>query len=188
MDTPNRVLLGKIESLLYVAGDPVPVTELSRVLGMSEAEMRTVLAYMESTYKAEDRGIIPVLTEQSVQFTTNQNYSGLVETLLQPEQTKSVSKSLLETLAVVAYKQPVTRAEVEAVRGVRCDYAVTQLIKLGLVEQCGRKEVLGHPALFQTTDLFLRKFGLHARSELPGYLQFCGAPSEECEEISLKTV
>ena len=81
-------------------------------------------------------------------------------------------KHLLETLAIVAYRQPVTRADIEAVRGVRCEYAVTQLQKLGLIVQVGRRDTVGKPALFGTTDQFLRQFGLHSLEELPEFLRF----------------
>jgi segregation and condensation protein B len=96
---------------------------------------------------------------------------------LQPEQKKNISQSILETLAVVAYKQPVTRAEIESVRGVRCEYAVSQLQKLGLISAVGRKDVIGKPMLYATTDTFLHKFGLHNLSELPAL------PLEELETI-----
>ena len=89
------------------------------------------------------------------------------EALLQPEQKRNVSQSILETLAVIAYKQPCTRSEIEAVRGVRCEYAVSQLQKLGLIAAVGRKDVIGKPMLYATTDTFLHKFGLHNLSELP---------------------
>lgn len=106
-------------------------------------------------------------TDDTVQLVSNRDYITYVETLLQPEQKKSVSQSILETLAVVAYKQPCTRAEIEAVRGVRCEYAVGQLQKLGLIAAVGRKDVIGKPMLYATTDTFLHKFGLHNLSELP---------------------
>lgn len=168
-NTNDKTRYGAIESILFVAGDPVTVKEIARILDRPEKELRGMLAAMERDYKVEGRGIIPLMTEDTVQFVTNIEYSAFVESLIQPEQTKSVSGSLMETLAVVAYKQPVTRADIESVRGVRCDYAVTQLLKMGLIESCGRKEVLGRPVLFRTTDLFLRKFGLHSRTELPGF-------------------
>ena len=95
-----------------------------------------------------------------------------VERLLQPEQKKNVSQSMLETLAIVAYRQPVTRAEIESVRGVRCEYAITQLQKLGMITAVGRKDVIGKPMLYATTDSFLRKFGMHNLSELPSLPDF----------------
>ena len=86
---------------------------------------------------------------------------------MQPVQSKSFSQSMLETLSVIAYRQPVTKADIEAVRGVRCEYAVGQLMKLGMIRELGRKNVVGRPMLLGTTDAFLRHFGIRSLSELP---------------------
>ena len=156
-----------VECLLLVAGEPVLITELARVLEQDEAAVKSLLYEMETTYRDEGRGICLMTTDDTVQLVSNREYINYVEALLQPEQKKSVSQSILETLAVVAYKQPCTRAEIEAVRGVRCEYAVSQLQKLGLIAAVGRKDVIGKPMLYATTDTFLHKFGLHNLSELP---------------------
>jgi segregation and condensation protein B len=126
-----------------------------------------MLSEMETTYRDDGRGICLLATDDTAQLLSNRDYIRYVEALLQPEQKKNVSQSIMETLAVVAYKQPVTRAEIEAVRGVRCEYAVSQLQKLGLIAAVGRKDVIGKPMLYATTDTFLHKFGLHNLSELP---------------------
>ena len=156
-----------VECMLFVAGEPVLITEIARVLEQDEASVRALLYEMESTYRDEGRGICLLATDDTAQLISNRDYIRYVEALLQPEQKKNVSQSIMETLAVVAYKQPVTRAEIEAVRGVRCEYAVSQLQKLGLIAAVGRKDVIGKPMLYATTDTFLHKFGLHNLSELP---------------------
>ena len=156
-----------VECLLFVAGEPVLITEIARVLELDEAAAKTLLYEMETTYRDEGRGICLMTTDDTAQLVSNRDYIAYVEALLQPEQKRSVSQSILETLAVIAYKQPCTRAEVEAVRGVRCEYAVGQLQKLGLIAAVGRKDVIGKPMLYATTDTFLHKFGLHNLSELP---------------------
>ncbi|MEG1523618.1 MAG: SMC-Scp complex subunit ScpB [Clostridia bacterium] len=161
-----------IECVLFVAGDPVPVTALARVLNCSVKQTQGILADMEAFYRDQQRGIQLLVTSETVQFVSNRTYYAAVEQLLQPEETKNVSQSLLETLSVIAYRQPVTRADVERVRGVRCDYAVTQLVKLGLIGEVGRKDAVGHPVLFGTTDRFLRQFGIHSVEEMPDYLRF----------------
>ena len=163
----NQKQASVVECLLFVAGEPVLITELARVLELDEASTKTLLYEMETTYRDEGRGICLMTTDDTVQLVSNREYINYVEKLLQPEQTKSVSQSILETLAVVAYKQPCTRSEIEAVRGVRCEYAVSQLQKLGLIAAVGRKDVIGKPMLYATTDTFLHKFGLHNLSELP---------------------
>ena len=166
-----------VECLLFVAGEPVLITEIARVLEQDEASVKALLYEMEMTYREEGRGICLMTTDDTAQLVSNRDYISYVETLLQPEQKKSVSQSIMETLAVIAYKQPVTRAEIESIRGVRCEYAVSQRIKLGLIAAVGRKDVIGKPMLYATTDTFLHKFGLHNLSELPTL------PLEEPETI-----
>ncbi len=166
-----------VECMLFVAGEPVLITEIARVLEQDEASVKALLFEMEMTYREEGRGICLLATDDTAQLVSNSDYIEYVEALLQPEQKKSVSQSIMETLAVIAYKQPVTRAEIESVRGVRCEYAVSQLIKLGLIDAVGRKDVIGKPMLYATTDTFLHKFGLHNLSELPTL------PLEEPETI-----
>ena len=163
--------------MLFVAGEPVLIAEIARVLEKDEAFVKALLFEMETTYREEGRGICLLATEDTAQLVSNRDYIQYVEALLQPEQKKNVSQSIMETLAVVAYKQPVTRAEIEAVRGVRCEYAVSQLQKLGLIAAVGRKDVIGKPMLYATTDTFLHKFGMHNLSELPIL------PIEESETI-----
>lgn len=100
-----------------------------------------------------------------MQLVSNKEYTRYVEELVQPVQSKSFSQSMLETLSVIAYRQPVTKADIEAVRGVRCEYAVGQLMKLGMIRELGRKNVVGRPMLLGTTDAFLRHFGIRTLSD-----------------------
>ena len=181
--TERERLYDRIECMLFVAGDPVPVTEIARVLELPEKEARALLTEMERSYREAGRGLRPLITEETAQLISNPDYVRDIEELLQPERTRSVSQSMLETLAIVAYRQPVTRADIEAVRGVRCEYAVTQLQKLGLIVQVGRRDTVGKPALFGTTDRFLRQFGLHALEELPEFLRFSQAEQTADEPV-----
>lgn len=164
MDRRNAAI---VECMLFVAGEPVLITELARAMDLNTDRVRELLTEMEMFYRREERGIVLLLTDETVQMASNREYVEYVERLVQPEQKKNVSQSMLETLAVVAYRQPVTRAEIENVRGVRCEYTVAQLQKIGLIQVVGRKDVIGKPMLYGTTDDFLRKFGLHNLSELP---------------------
>lgn len=160
------------ECMLFVAGEPVLITEIARAMELETTAVKTLLYEMETSYRDEGRGIILLVTEDTAQLISNRKYVEYVERLLQPEQKKNVSQSMLETLAIVAYRQPVTRAEIESVRGVRCEYAITQLQKLGMISAVGRKDVIGKPMLYATTDSFLRKFGMHNLSELPSLPDF----------------
>lgn len=162
-------LRNRIECMLFVAGDPVAITELARVLDLPTPKTRNLLSEMEYAYRVNERGVQLLVTADTAQLVSNRSYIEDVKKLINPDETKNVSQSLLETLAVIAYRQPVTRSDVERVRGVRCDYAVTQLQKLGLIVEVGRKDVVGHPTLFGTTDKFLRQFGIHALEEMPNF-------------------
>lgn len=162
-------LRNRIECMLFVAGDPVAIAELARVLDLPTPKTRNLLSEMEYAYRVNERGVQLLVTADTAQLVSNRSYIEDVKKLINPDETKNVSQSLLETLAVIAYRQPVTRSDVERVRGVRCDYAVTQLQKLGLIVEVGRKDVVGHPTLFGTTDKFLRQFGIHGLEEMPNF-------------------
>ncbi|MEA5059313.1 MAG: SMC-Scp complex subunit ScpB [Candidatus Pelethousia sp.] len=170
---------GVIECILFVSGEAVDFISLQRVLGVTELELHAILTKMEAQYKEQHRGIQLYRTADTVQLISNRCYAGYVEELLQPAQSKSFSQAMMETLSIVAYKQPVTRNDIEAIRGVRCDYSVSQLQKLGLIREVGRKDAVGKPILFGTTDAFLRQFGLHSLSELPSYETFSSEDSTE---------
>ncbi len=169
---------GAIECILFVSGDPVPIIQLQRALELTDIEMQSTLQSMDALYRQEERGIQLYITEETVQLVSNRKYTEMVLALLQPVQSRSFSQSMLETLSIIAYKQPVTRADIEAVRGVRCEYAVSQLLKLGMIRELGRKDVVGRPMLFGTTDAFLRHFGLRSIRELPRYEAYAGAEAD----------
>lgn len=160
-------LCGKIESVLFVAGEPVAISALCEGLEVDKAALLEALSRLEQAYTEGNRGLRLLYTDKTAQLTTAPENGEAVEKVLTPIRKRSVSASMMETLAVVAYKQPVTRGEIEEIRGVRCEYAVTQLQKLGLIAVSGRKDVPGRPLLFVTTDAFLHKFRLHSLEELP---------------------
>lgn len=171
-------LAGKIESVLFVAGEPVAISALCEGLEEEKTAVLEALEALEQSYIEENRGLRLLYTDRTAQLTTTPENGEAVEKVLTPIQKRSVSTSMMETLAVVAYKQPVTRGEIEEIRGVRCEYAVTQLQKLGLIAVSGRKDVPGRPLLFVTTDAFLHKFRLHSLEELPTLPQL---PEESVE-------
>lgn len=158
---------GAIECMLFVSGDPVSLVQLGRALGVTEIELSGLLRAMGELYREEKRGIQLYMTGDTVQLVSNRDYAPLLQEMMQPVQEKSFSQAMLETLSVVAYRQPVTRADIENVRGVRCEYAVRELLKTGMIQELGRKNALGRPMLFGTTDAFLRHFGLHSIADLP---------------------
>ena len=170
-------LESRLESILFVAGEPVALTALCAGLETDPDTLGKALARLEESYLREGRGLRLLYTDKTAQLTSAPENGEAVEKVLAPIQKRSVSASMLETLAVVAYKQPVTRGEIEEIRGVRCEYVVTQLQKLGLISVSGRKDVPGRPLLFVTTDAFLHKFRLHSLEELPA-LPEMPAPEE----------
>ena len=165
MDTPE--LAHVIEAILFVAGEPVELNELRRALDVTEMETMQALDALESDYDFHRRGICLKRFGHHIQLSTRPEYAPYVERLLQPIQRQSLSQSAMETLAVVAYRQPVTKLEIEAVRGVKCDYSVQSLVNKGLIEEVGRKDALGRPILYGTTDAFLAHFGLSSLDDLP---------------------
>ena len=174
---------GRIEAILFVAGDAVEIRELARALDMKEKELTDVLTDMESEYDFQQRGLMLKHFGNKIQLATRPLYAQDVIRLLQPAQKQSLGQAAMETLAVVAYRQPVTRAEIEAIRGVKCDYSLQSLSRKGLIGEVGRKDTVGHPVLFGTTDEFLSRFGMESLEDLPPLPQTEEASGEEHEEL-----
>lgn len=159
--------VGVVEAILFVTGDAVEKKELCRAMELTEAELEETLDALESGYDFDRRGLRLLRFGAHVQLATRPDYAPYVEKLLQPVQKQSLSQAVMETLAVIAYRQPATKAEVEQVRGVKCDYSVQSLVTKGLIEEVGRKETLGRPILYGTTDAFLRHFCISSLADLP---------------------
>ena len=159
--------VGIVEAILFVTGDAVEKREICRAMEITEAQLNETLDALESGYDFERRGLRLLRFGTHVQLATRPDYATYVEKLLQPVQKQSLSQAVMETLAVIAYRQPVTKAEIEQVRGVKCDYSVQALVTRGLIEEVGRKEALGRPILYGTTDAFLRHFCISSLSDLP---------------------
>ena len=165
MELSERV--GIVEAILFVTGNAVEKKEICRALEITGPELDETLDALESGYDFDRRGLRLLRFGAHVQLATRPDYAPYVEKLLQPVQKQSLSQAVMETLAVIAYKQPVTKAEIEQIRGVKCDYSVQSLVSKGLIAEVGRKETLGRPILYGTTDAFLRHFCLSSLAELP---------------------
>ena len=159
--------VGVVEAILFVTGNAVEKKEICRALEITEGELCETLDALESGYDFDRRGLRLLRFGEHVQLATRPDYAPYVEKLLQPVQKQSLSQAVMETLAVIAYRQPVTKAEIEQIRGVKCDYSVQSLVTKGLIEEVGRKEALGRPILYGTTDAFLRHFCISSVAELP---------------------
>ncbi len=156
-----------IEAVLFVTGDSVEISALSRGLEAPELEVLQALDLLSEDMDKNQRGMRIKRFGARVQMTTRAEWAPYIEKMLQPVQKQSLSQAALETLSIVAYRQPVTKLEVEAIRGVKCDYSIQSLVSKNLIEEVGRKEALGRPILYGTTDRFLSHFGLESIADLP---------------------
>ncbi len=155
-----------IETLLFMVGEPLDVEDMKKVIGVTEMEFWQGSEILEKKY-GDESGILIKKFGTKMQFCTNPKNAQYIEDLLNPIQKKSLSQAALEVLSIIAYRQPVTRGEIEIIRGVKCDYSVMSLKQKGLIQEVGHKDVIGRPVLFGTTDLFLRHFGLNSLDDLP---------------------
>ena len=172
-------LTSAIEAVLFAAGDSVPAARLSLVLGVGEEEIAQAVETLRSRYEEEGRGMRILRLEDRVQMCSAPEYAGIISACLEQHRPPMLSQPALETLAVVAYFQPVTRAYIEQVRGVDSSYSVSVLTERGLIEECGRLEAPGRPAVFRTTDAFLRTMGVSRLSELPALPEVSGGEGLE---------
>jgi segregation and condensation protein B len=163
----EKKLMAVIEAVLFAMGDSVEISKLAKVLEIDDSRVYEVIAKMNDRYKKDDRGIYIVELEGAVQLCTKPSlYDYLIKVAKAPKKL-SMSDTLLETLSIIAYKQPVTRMEIEKIRGVSCEHAVNRLLEFGLIQELGRMDAPGRPLLFGTTEEFLRTFGVKSLGELP---------------------
>ncbi len=158
---------GIIESVMFMAGEPVKLCDIAKLFEISEEEAKEAMLDATETFEREKRGLQILALGDCYQLTTRSEFAPWIDKFTGVDRKKSLPNSLVETVAVIAYKQPITRAEVEYVRGVKCDYSVKKLLELGLIDQAGRKEVPGKPFLYVTTPKFLKTFGISSLEELP---------------------
>lgn len=162
--------ISAVEAVLFASGEPVAVQALIEMLGVTAQEFEPVLQGLALRYD-EDRGVRLMRFDDSLQLCTRPQYMDLIEKVLQPVRKQTLTQAALETLAVVAYRQPVTRTEIEQIRGVQCDRAVATLLHHGLIAEAGRKESIGRPILYGTTEKFLQHFALTSLEALPRLAQ-----------------
>jgi len=175
-------LSGIIEAILFVSGDPVFIGDIASNLEIAQLDVEHAVEHIQKKYDEQHSGVRLHRFGKHIQLKTRECYAPYVEKMLQPIQRQSLSNAALETLAVVAYRQPVTRLDVEMVRGVKCDYSLQSLVNKNLIEVCGRKDTLGRPFLYRTTDEFLSHFGISSIEELPKPEEKSPDKPEETEE------
>ena len=157
-----------IEAILFAMGDSVEVSRLAQALELSAEEVRERIEEMADSYEAEDRGIRILRLEDSYQLCTKKEYYETLIRIARIPRKLQLTDVLMETLAIIAYKQPVTKLEIEKIRGVKCDHAVNRLVEYELVTELGRLDAPGRPILFGTSENFLRHFGIDSIEDLPG--------------------
>ena len=178
-----------ISAILFAMGDSVEIKKLSEATGYDEDEVREIIGKMKSRYeKNKDFGLTIVELDNSVQMCSKtEMYEYLIKVAKIPKN-MHLSDTALETLSIIAYKQPVTRAEVEKIRGVSCDHPINKLLEYGLITELGRLNAPGRPLLFGTTEQFLRSFGVKSIDDLPDIApdRLEEFKKEAAEEIQLK--
>ena len=156
-----------IEAILFTMGESVEISRLAEVIEEDVKTTKEILDTLADKYKYDDRGIELTYLEDSVQLCTKSSmYEYLIKIAKAPKK-MVLSDTVIETSSIIAYKQPITRVEVERVRGVNCDFPINKLLEYGLITELGRLDAPGRPILFGTTELFLRSFGVKSLDDLP---------------------
>lgn len=156
-----------IEAILFTMGESVELEKIAAAVELGVDETRTYIRALQEKYAGEEHGVQIIELEGAYQMCTkNEMYEYLIRIAKQPKK-RVLTDVLLETLSIIAYKQPITKAEIEKIRGVSCDHAVSKLVEYNLVNEVGRLDAPGRPMLFGTTEEFLRSFGVQSIDDLP---------------------
>lgn len=158
--------LGQLEAILFAAGEPLSVPQLAELLGVNKPQTWELVGLLQEEYQSEKRGLELREVAEGWQLCTKACHHEAVLQLANTQELK-LSNAAMETLAIIAYRQPVTRAEMEAIRGVKVDGVVNTLLDWELIAEAGRKETIGHPILYKTTKRFLEVFGLKSLKDMP---------------------
>lgn len=156
-----------LEAILFAMGESVELGKLAQAIGCSSDMTKRILDEMREEFDSEDRGIRLLELDGSYQFCTKKEYFDCLISIAKTSKKPTLTDVVLETLAIIAYRQPITKGEIEAIRGVKSDHAVNKLIEYDLVQELGRLDAPGRPILLGTTEVFLRNFGLDSMEELP---------------------
>ena len=181
-------LEGAIEAILFAMGESVELGQIAKAIQQDKPTTEKLLHNLMDKYEDEGRGIQIIELEDSYQLCTKRDYYGcLIRIAMQPKK-PALTDVMLETLSIIAYKQPVTKAEIEKIRGVKSDHAVNKLVEYNLVKELGRLDAPGRPILFGTTEEFLRTFGVQGLEELPAVdpVKMADIKAEAEEEVQLK--
>lgn len=173
-----------IEGILFAAGEPVKTAKLAAVLDIEMDAVREAVNVLKYDYDTHERGLMIIDIDEGYQICSRPEYYNYIQVILGDQRRQALSNAAMEALAIIAYRQPITRSQIEYIRGVNSDSAVNRLCERGLIEEAGRLDAPGRPVLYKTTQNFLRCFGLSTPKDLPE-LDFSKL-SPEYEQLSLK--
>jgi len=173
-----------IEALLFVSGESLTIKDLSNSIEVSPKTISNILNEMILDYEEEKRGIKLISINGEYQLVTKAENSDYIQKLLKKNKRQSLSQASLESLAIIAYKQPITRVDIDEIRGVKSESAIHKLLEKDLIKEVGRLEVPGRPILFGTTEEFLRQFGLKELNELPSLDLYSEKDEETIEAMN----
>ncbi|MCX7714640.1 MAG: SMC-Scp complex subunit ScpB [Clostridia bacterium] len=156
-----------IEAILFAAGEAVKISVMAKSLGVSKEMVREAVALLRYEYDTQERGLMIIDIDDGYQICSRPMYYQYIREILGEQRRQALSNAAMETLAIIAYKQPVTRGQIEHIRGVNSDGAINRLLERGLIDEAGRLDAPGRPVLYETTQVFLRCFGLKTVKDLP---------------------
>jgi segregation and condensation protein B len=176
---------GVLEGLLYVQGDlGLTIEQVSEILEITPDEAKELVLSLKQDYIDQDRGLRINYLGNSFKLTTKEEHKEYFKKLLTTSRNNTLSNQALETLAIIAYNEPLTRIDVDDIRGVDSTYVMRRLLAKGLIKECGRKDIPGHPILYKTTDEFLDYFGLSSKEDLPTIEVLTGENDEDKDLFS----
>lgn len=195
--TTAKVIKAALEAIMFVSGEPISISLAAEILSIDKKEVQKYFKELAADYEAEERGIYLLQADNTFQLATKGEYSVYISRLCGKPKEKKLSQAALEVLAIIAYRQPITKSEIDSVRGVKSDRIIEGLLKKELIEEKGRADSIGRPIIYGTTDVFLRHMGIAKLKELPDIenieetlnLSMDGnEKADETEQISIETI
>lgn len=170
-----------IEAVMFAYGEPISIKELNYIVNeeLSEKEIEIMLNTLIEEYSSDNRGIQIIKLENKYQMCTNKNYADYIKKVLEPKKKKTLSQATLETLTIIAYKQPITKVEIEDIRGVKCDKVLQTLLENELIREAGRLNKIGKPIIYKTTNEFLKLLSIEKLEDLPPIESYTESEIEE---------
>ena len=168
----KKVMKSALETMMFMWGEPLEVKDAAQILEAEKTEVRDLFKELQTEYEQEGRGIRIRQVEDSFGYVTHVENEMFIEKLCTPVRVKRLSQAALEVLAIIAYRQPVTRSEIDSIRGIKSERVIDGLTDKGLIEVVGRSEGVGRPLIYATTKEFLKKFGFASLKDLPEVAEF----------------